>query len=169
MEQLELDLSRITKIAKQKEDENFDFRIFLKGLDFDKVDEIVHGLDVEIREKIDCRLCGNCCKILQPGVSDAEIDTLSHIDKLSKDEFISRFVEKDEFDGENFLKDTPCKYLDDKICTIYPNRPENCRSYPYTHKDEFISRTLGVIDNYAICPIVFNLFEQLKSALNYHY
>jgi Fe-S-cluster containining protein len=167
MKRIELDLEKISRLGEQNEKENYDFRSFLKGEDFEWIDEIVHRLDEEIRSQIDCKKCGNCCKSLRPCVTDSEIDILSGIDNLKQDDFVAKFVEIDNFEGIKYLKDTPCKYLDDKICSIYTNRPEDCKSYPHTQKAEFTTRTLGMIENYGICPIVFNLFEQLKEELNY--
>lgn len=167
MKQLELDIEKIAIIGEQKEEENYNFRAFLKGLDFEHVDKIVHRIDKDVRTQIDCKKCGNCCKTLRPCVTDSEIETLSQIDNLIQHEFQSRFVEIDDFEEIKYLKDTPCKYLVDKSCSIYTNRPEDCKSYPHTQKDEFITRTLGLIENFGICPIVFNLFEQLKQELDF--
>ena len=167
--ELELDLNVIKRLSKEREDENFDFRAFLKGQSSDEVDEIVHQLHHEIVAQIDCTKCGNCCKFLKPSVTDKEIKRLSKIDGISAEDFEKKFVELDTFDQIKYLKDTPCKYLHDKKCTIYPDRPEECRSYPHTHKDGFIFRLFGVINNYEICPIVFNLYEQLKMQLGYRY
>lgn len=167
MKQLELNIEKIAIIGEQKEEENFDFRVFLKGLDFEQVDKIVHRIDKEVRIQIDCEKCGNCCKLLRPCVTDSEIDRLSQIDNLTQHDFVNRFVEIDNLEGIKYLKDTPCKYLDDKSCSIYTNRPEDCKSYPHTQKEKFITRTFGMIENYGICPIVFNLFEQLKQELDY--
>jgi Fe-S-cluster containining protein len=80
---------------------------------------------------------------------------------------VSRFVEKDKFEDTKYLKDSPCKYLVDKVCMIYVDRPEDCKSYPHTHKRNFISRTLGMIENYGICPIVYNVYENLKVELRF--
>ncbi|MBN2174980.1 MAG: YkgJ family cysteine cluster protein [Bacteroidales bacterium] len=167
MKQPEIDIEKIALLGEQKEKENFDFRTFLKGHDFKRIDKIVHRLDKEIRSQINCKDCGNCCKSLRPCVTNLEIDTLSKIDNLTQHDFVSGFVEIDNFEQIKYLKDTPCKYLNDKLCSIYTNRPEDCKSYPHTQKTEFITRTLGMIDNYGICPIVFNLFEQLKEELNF--
>jgi Fe-S-cluster containining protein len=166
---LELNIENIRLIAKRKEDENYEFRIFLKGQDSAKIDKIVHRLNEVIVEQIDCKKCGNCCKTLSPCISDSEIDILSQLDNLSRNDFVTRFVEKDKFEDSKFLKDSPCKYLRDKECIIYANRPEDCNSYPHTHKRNFISRTLGIIENYGICPIVYNVFENLKVELRFEY
>jgi len=169
MKQLELNIDKIALIGEQKEEENFNFRIFLKGQDFKSVDRIVHRINKQITSQIDCQKCGNCCKLLRPCLTEAEIEELSRIDNLTQPDFVTRFVETDNFEGTKYLKDAPCKYLKDKTCSIYTNRPEDCKSYPHTQKSEFITRTLGMIDNYGICPIVFNLFEQLKEELGYKY
>ena len=167
VKQLELNIENIALVGEQKEEENFDFRIFLKGQDFKSIDTIVHRINKQITSQIDCEKCGNCCKSLRPWLTESEIDKLSRIDNLAQPAFLTKFVEIDNFDGIKYLKDTPCKYLKDKTCSIYTNRPEDCKSYPHTQKSEFITRTLGMIDNYGICPIVFNLFERLKEELGY--
>jgi Fe-S-cluster containining protein len=162
---LELNLNKIRLISESKEEENFAFRSYLKGLDSGWVDNIVHRLNDEISAQIDCRKCGNCCLTLRPCVTDSEIGRLAKIDRLNKDEYIANHVEKDDEDDLQYLKEMPCKYLEEKVCTIYYGRPEDCRSYPHTHKADFTSRTLGIIDNYAICPIVFNVYEYLKQEI----
>jgi uncharacterized protein len=163
----ETNLEKIRKIAEQKEAENARFRSFLKGRDDEEVDEKVKWLHGEITGKIDCTQCGNCCNHLQPDLEDYEIDKLADIDNISRDEFVKNFTEKGEFENEIYLKTIPCKYLKDKKCSIYPDRPHTCKSYPHTHKPDFISRTFFMIHNYSICPIVFNVIEELKKELRF--
>ena len=62
---METDLVRIQKIAKEKEDENWYFRTFLKGYEGKNLDSIVHRLFKKISDEIDCTTCGNCCKKIQ--------------------------------------------------------------------------------------------------------
>jgi len=45
---LETDLLKIKQFAAKRENENFHFRVFIKGKDGDKIDEIVHQLHKEI-------------------------------------------------------------------------------------------------------------------------
>jgi len=157
-----MDIEKIERISQKKENENFRFRGFLKGQDNEKIDRIVSRLHKDISGLIDCTTCGNCCMKLKPCVTDAEIKRLSVIDSVSLENFRVNFIKKDDFENVQCLKDVPCKYLLDKKCRIYADRPAECKSYPHTHLPDFNSRTLGVIENTAICPIVFNLFEQLK-------
>jgi Fe-S-cluster containining protein len=59
----------------------------------------------------------------------------------------------------------PCPMLNEKLCSIYEDRPGVCRSFPHLEQPEFTSRLIGVIDNVAVCPIAFNAFEELKAKL----
>ena len=162
MSPLETSLEKISRSGLKNEKENFKFRAFLKMQDSDEVDRIVHRINKEVTDQIDCTACANCCIKLHTYLSDSEIDKLAEIENLSRDDFMAANTEEDDpLDGP-YLKEIPCKYLKDKKCTIYEDRPEECRSYPNTHKDEFSSRTFGMISNYEICPIVFNVYERLK-------
>jgi uncharacterized protein len=167
MKPLELNVEKIAKISEQKEDENYNFRSFLKVQDSKKTDQIVHQLNKVIEAQIDCTLCGNCCKSLRPGVTDSEIDCLSGIDNISREDFIANFIDQDDVENIKYLKDAPCKYLAGTKCSIYAQRPSDCSSYPHIHKDGFTSRTFIMIENYGICPIVFNVFENLKIELGF--
>lgn len=164
---IETDLSKIEKLSIQKENENFKFRAFLRGLDPSEVDRVVHRLNRKVSRAIDCTECGNCCHSLVPGVTEVEITRLAALDNITKEEFDSRHLEDDKFAGTKFLKAIPCRYLEGKICSIYDMRPNECRSYPHLHKKGFVYRTLSVISNYGICPIVFNVMENLKIETNF--
>jgi hypothetical protein len=167
MTPIELDIEKIDYLSKRKEKENLRFRTFLKGQNDAKVDSIVHRLNKEVESQIDCTECGNCCKTLRPCVTNKEIETLIKIDKVSREYFIENFTERDDLEDIKYLKDTPCKYLSGKKCSIYDVRPMDCISYPNIHKSSFNSRTLGMIENYGICPIVFNVLERLKIEFNF--
>lgn len=161
------DLKKIEELAGIRENENFEFRTFLKGKDSDKIDEIVHRLNVEISNQIDCTACGNCCVKLTPCINKQDIAKISNRLSPKPEQIKLDYIEIIE--GEQYFNNLPCSFLKDKKCTIYDDRPEECSEFPYLHKKRFVSRLWGVIDNYAICPIVFNVFEALKTKLNYKY
>lgn len=162
---IELNLEKIKKLGRVREDENFDFRAFLKQQDPERVDKIVHRLNREVSEQIDCTTCGNCCMKLKPLVTDHDIDRLSTRLNLPGEQIKKDYTETEE--GEQQFKHLPCCFLKEKKCTVYENRPDDCRSYPHLHKDHFTSRLFQVIANYSICPIVFNVYERLKSELRF--
>jgi Fe-S-cluster containining protein len=162
---METDINKIKKLAKGKEDENWRFRTFLKAYDIKNLDSIFHKLFKQISEEIDCTTCGNCCKEIKPSVKKIDIEKLSKSLNITTDKFITNYVEKDE-DGENVLKQIPCPFLSENKCTQYGSRPVDCASYPHLHKKDFVFRLVGVVNNYSICPIVFNVYEALKTKLN---
>ncbi len=166
---IELDLNIIKRNSEIREAENLKFRSFLKGQDSDQVDQIVHELYEEVIEHIDCTKCANCCIELETCFQKEELEQLTKHLNIDKKEFIRQSTkpvqlgEKDKY----FLNSVPCQFLTDKKCTIYELRPEECNSYPYLHKDDFNSRLFGVIENYEICPIVYNVYELLKQKMNF--
>lgn len=60
--------------AKKKRDENYEFRIFLKGnADDKKLDEQFHRLHKELFAGYDCSRCRNCCKMYHRSIPEADI------------------------------------------------------------------------------------------------
>jgi uncharacterized protein len=162
------DLTQIKKIAAKKEDENWAYRAYLKSLSVptEEIDAIVHHILAEVTAQIDCIQCGNCCKKIRPTLDDEDIIIFAVGLKMSVDEFRNQYLSVDE-DAPSVIifNDLPCPFLVNLRCGNYPNRPKECQSYPHLHKPEFTSRSISVLMNYEICPIVFNVFEQLKKVL----
>ena len=166
---IELDLNIIKENAKIKEDQNYRFRSYLKGQDPNSIDKIVHKLYEDVLKNVDCTECGNCCIELETCFHTEEIERLTSELHIDKEGFITNSLKPDSFGDKDkfFLISKPCQFLKDKKCTIYSLRPEECNSYPYLHKDNFTSRLLGVLENYEVCPIVYNVYELLKQKLNF--
>jgi hypothetical protein len=166
---IELDLKVIKRNSEQREGENLRFRSYLKGEDSENIDKIVHRLYENVLDHIDCTECGNCCVELETCFQKTEIEHLCKFLDIDKDKFIEKNTKTSEFEEKDtfVLKSKPCLFLENKKCTIYSHRPEQCSSYPYLHKDDFNSRLFGVLENYGICPIVYNVVELLKHELNY--
>lgn len=164
---LELDLERIKFLAEQKEEKNWGFRSFLKFEDDRKIDRIVHRLYHEISQNIDCTQCGCCCKELKPSLAKKEIKLLANFINMPEDKFMEHYTEFDATEKKLRLKETPCSFLKDNQCTVYECRPADCRSFPHLHKREFTTRLINVLQSYSICPIVFNVYEQLKNEMRF--
>ena len=165
---IETDLDVIKRLAEKRFEANCEFRSFLKGLDIEieDLDSIVHKIYFEISKQIDCTRCANCCKHVTPTLDDDDISRFSKSLSMNKNEFTAKFLTRDEDidDGLTFCS-LPCPFLKNNLCSNYDNRPKDCESYPHLHKDDFVFRLWGVIDNYGTCPIVFNVYEKLKSEL----
>ncbi len=161
---METDLIKIKIQAQEKEGENWSFRAFLKNYDATNLDSIAHKLFEQVSEAIECASCGNCCSEIQPILGDNDINKLAKSLNIKPAQFIIDYVEKDG-DGDDVLKQKPCPFLNDNRCAKYDSRPNDCVSYPHLHKKDFVSRLVGVVNNYSICPIVFNVYEALKGRL----
>ena len=99
---METDLNKIASLSKFNQDENWEFRTFLKGFDAKEIDSIVHEIYQQVSSKIDCISCGNCCKIIQPVLNDKDIDQLSKSLKINTETFKERYLDKDESDKNIF-------------------------------------------------------------------
>lgn len=151
---------KLKKAYKKVEEENWMMRTFLKGQDPDEVDRIVNKLHEEIFDGFDCVACSNCCKEVAPILETHEIKAVSAKVGVTAAELKNKYLVKTE-DGY-MIKQKTCPFLTGNGCSIYDCRPENCRKYPYTQKDEIVSRLANLVANCAVCPIVYEIFERLK-------
>jgi Fe-S-cluster containining protein len=156
--------SQMAPVLKDKVIENIFFKKFLRDIPSAVVDEKIHRLQQEVSAQIDCLQCANCCKRLEPGIEEHEIEDLAHAKQESPEIFKQNYV---AYDGEAlFLKTKPCMFLNGCACTVYEQRPAACAGYPHLdQKDMKFRRTLW--ENYSICPIVFNTLEILKAELDF--
>ena len=164
---METDIDRIKKLSEEKEDENWEFRTFLKmgEVSSKKVDSTVHRLYKEISSQIDCEACGNCCKEILPILNQKDMGRLSRGMEISVDQLKEQYLIEDEERGKYSFNKTPCPFLENNLCAQYAHRPGECVSYPHLQKKDFIFKTIGMIGNCSVCPIVFNVYEGLKREL----
>ncbi len=167
---MEVELDKIRKLSKKREEENWQFRSFLKSCDIkpEKIDAIVNRLYRKISSQIDCRNCANCCRELQPELENQDITNLAEGLGIATAQLKEQYLAIDKDSGEYTFNKKPCPFLRSNLCSCYPFRPEACSSYPHLHKPDFISRLINVIGNYSVCPIVFNTYELLKDELLPH-
>ena len=158
--QMEIDLFRIRELSQEHDDENWEFRSWLKQNAPDNIDGVVKALSQKYFALIDCTQCANCCRSLQTEFNKSELHTIAKTLGQSIEAFEKQFMTEG-------VVNPPCPMLDGKLCSIYENRPEVCRSYPHLEQPHFTSRLMGVIDNVAVCPIAFNAYEELKTKLRW--
>lgn len=158
------DIPLIRRYSRHNAAADYAFRTFVK----DRLNLSNVELDAAVREttdavwaQIDCTTCGNCCRTLQIVVDDSDIARLSRRLGLTLKAFAQRYVRVAE-DRVKHLP-TPCPFLDpDNRCTVYEDRPQSCRDFPYLHDAGFRKRSLTMLENTAVCPIVFNVWQALK-------
>lgn len=148
--------------AKEVEEENWLFRSFLKGQDPEEVDEAVHYLHEKLFAQTDCTACFNCCKNLSPVFTKKELKRISSFLNLTEAQFVEQYLCQNE-NGEWLSKSRTCTFLTTKGCSIKEVMPETCRDYPHTHKLGFVARSTIMINNISICPVVYEIFAELKN------
>jgi hypothetical protein len=172
--------TNVQALAAQAEDANLRLRQYLKQQDHfsdEQVDQLVREITDRVWASIDCTTCANCCKELQIGLTDAEAQRLAGHFGLTTEAFCQQYLEavedqedapeKGEADIRWHVRGKPCAFLKDDCCTVYEDRPGQCRKYPYLHEPDFSSRTLAMVERTFTCPIAFRVFEELQAELSF--
>ncbi|MGA8676096.1 MAG: YkgJ family cysteine cluster protein [Candidatus Acidiferrales bacterium] len=121
---IEIDLSRIQQLSQEHDEENWQFRSWLKQYAPDNIDGLVKTLSQKYFALIDCMQCANCCRSLHVEFKKSELHVIAKTLGQSKEAFQKRFMSGGEVNP-------PCPMLNGKLCSIYENRPDVCRSYPH--------------------------------------
>lgn len=159
------DLPLIRRYSRHNEAEDYRFGAFVKhhlNLSNDELDTMVRDTTDGVWDQIDCTTCGHCCRSLQIVVDDKDIQRLATRLSLTLKQFTKRYVQVAEDRTKHFASSS-CPFLGaDNCCSVYEDRPQACRDFPYLHAERFRQRTLTMIENTAVCPIVFNVWQALK-------
>ncbi len=116
-------------------------------------------------EKVDCLSCGNCCKGYSPRFKTPDIKRISKALGLRESVFIDKYLTIDQ-EGDYVLISKPCPFLgDNNFCSIYEDRPSDCKRFPYTDEDVFIKRQVLTLKNSSFCPAVYFVLEKLTAQL----
>ncbi len=139
---------------------------FLKKLKKKKsknLDDIIHTLHVDAFTGFSCLDCANCCNTIGPRLIQKDIERLAKHLKMKEAEFIEQYVEADE-DDDYVFREHPCPFLlPDNYCMVYENRPKACREYPHTDRKRFYQILQLSHKNCETCPVVYEIFEELKT------
>jgi len=85
-----------------------------------------------------CSECGECCKLFLINLTEEEYKSKEFKTQFDKFDFIGDFNLAEEC-GANILKQDSkgcCIYLKKGKCSIHQKRPESCREFFCTSKDE---------------------------------
>lgn len=167
-DQIIREIKLIERYSRHNEDEDFRFRNFYKyhlNLSNSNLDAVVQEITDEVWKQIDCTTCANCCKTLQVIIDDKDISRLAVRLGMTVSQFSHRYV-RTAADGLKHFASMPCPFLDaNNLCSVYEDRPQACRDYPFLYNKDFRDRSLTMIENTAVCPIVFNVWKSLKQRL----
>lgn len=146
--------------------ENEAFRNYLNNRDGLRIDELVFQLNEQIAPQIDCTQCGACCNQLMVNITEAEAAATASFLNQSLESFKQQYVEQGWSD-KMIMNAIPCHFLKDCSCTIYEKRFTECRAFPNLDQPNFKSRLFATLIHYGMCPIIYNVIEELKIATGF--
>lgn len=156
--------NRVREAAEKQEEENWMFRTFLKMCaDEKELDKQFKRLHEEIFSQYDCSKCRNCCREYTIEIPKKDLEKIAKKLEMSKSLVISTFLKK-EPKNENYLtQGDSCAFLNQEgACILGHCKPEACRDYPFTNQPGRMGSLMDIVQNTAICPIVFEIYERLK-------
>lgn len=140
------------------------YRQYLQRADKNSVLKQLPDLNEEAFSQVDCLKCANCCKNFSPRFKTPDVKRIAKLLRLKESVFIETYLKVDE-EGDYVVKSTPCPFLGaDNYCSIYEDRPSDCRRFPYTDEDVFIKRQTLTLKNTSFCPITYYVIEKLIAA-----
>ena len=161
----EIDIGKYHQLALQKQKEHRKFLATLKKKAPKNLDKIVQEVHTEVFREIDCTKCANCCKILGPLFTEADIIRIAKHFRMRLPVFEDMYLRVDE-DNDKVFKSMPCPFLgEDNLCSIYDIRPKACREFPHTDRKKIYQINHLTIQNTLICPAVYLFVEKLQERL----
>lgn len=143
-----------------KENQKAYKRMLEKG-NYNKMLKALPDLHEETFSNIDCLQCANCCKNYSPRFKTPDIKRISKLLRMKEGDFVETYLRLDE-DNDYVVKQSPCPFLaNDNTCTIYDDRPSDCRRYPYTDEDVLLDRVQLTLKNATVCPATYTVLEKL--------
>lgn len=161
----EIDIGKYHQLALQKQKEHRKFLATLKKKAPKNLDKIVQEVHTEVFREIDCTKCANCCKVLGPLFTEADISRIAKHFRMRLPVFEDMYLRVDE-DNDKVFKSMPCPFLgEDNLCSIYDIRPKACREFPHTDRKKIYQINHLTIQNTLICPAVCLFVEKLQERL----
>lgn len=156
------------KLKSRSEGKKKQFRLIVEKINKIKgrdVDSLFQKLHVRFSRETNCTSCANCCKVLGPRLTYIDVKRLASSLKTGTSGIFEKYVSTDE-DGDYVFKSMPCPFLqEDNHCRVYDARPRACRDYPHTDQKNIGAIMSICLQNTAICPVVFRIFEALGNEL----
>jgi Fe-S-cluster containining protein len=114
----------------------------------------------EIHEQIDCRECGECCRVGEVELAERDVEKLARFLRITAKAFVDEYT----FEGKLKRTGSGCVFLSSNECTVYEARPGNCERFPHLLRGagSIQSRMWEFVDRATYCPIVYNWMETVK-------
>ncbi|WP_394927129.1 YkgJ family cysteine cluster protein [uncultured Robinsoniella sp.] len=157
--------------SEKKEDENIEFRTFLKCNAGERaLDEQFKRLHNELFAIYDCSRCRNCCKMYHGSIPAEDLEKDAEHLEITKEEFVDFYLVKNEIENTYETRHKPCDFLNkDGSCKLGKSKPDSCKKYPYTDQPGRLHSLYTVLEAVAVCPVAFEIYERLKKEYGFRY
>ena len=89
---------------------------------------------------------------------------------LTKEQFVERYLIKNEVEDTYETKNKPCDFLqDDGNCKLGECRPESCKNYPYTDQPDRLHSLYSMLNAVEVCPVAYEIYERLKKEYGFRF
>ena len=157
------DLVQIRRMGEKNREENLRFRKWIKSHNY--VERQFRKVADQVQDAIDCRQCGECCRVTEVQLVERDVEHMSRFLRLRPQEFLKQYTTEDK-DGKLILQrnEGGCVFLSGNECTVYEARPGNCEKFPHLMRGagSLESRMWDFVDRATYCPIVYNWMEEVK-------
>lgn len=157
----------LTKHALEYQQMKKPLNAFLKKFD----EKTVTGINAMVDEasdaawkEVECLSCANCCKVMTPTFTKADLKRISKHLRMSEKDFYTKWLETDKKNGDKVNRIQPCQFLDlkDNKCSIYEVRPEDCAKFPHFKRKPFGDFNHIHTQNIEYCPATLKFITHLK-------
>jgi Fe-S-cluster containining protein len=147
---------------------------FLKKFDKQYIPKVQRHIDVASEEtwnEVDCLACANCCKVMTPTFTAADLKRISAHFGMTEKAFFEKWLEKDPDNGDRVNRIQPCQFLDMKTnkCSIYAIRPEDCAKFPHFKRKPFADFNHIHQQNIQYCPATLLFISKMKDRIETEY
>lgn len=83
--------------------------------------------------------------------------------RMTEEEFIKRYLDSNSATETYETIHMPCDFLrENRECLLVDCKPYNCVKYSYTDQPERLYNLYSVLEAVEVCPVAFEIYEQLK-------
>ena len=157
----------LKKLKKKFETNRKSFRNFITRTENnppENLDTTMNNLEKEVWQEVSCLSCANCCKVMSPTYTNADIKRISaHLNMRPKD-FKEKWLYREEKNNDWMNRSQPCQFLDLKtnMCSVYEVRPADCADFPHFHKRPAKDYFYIHKQNIEYCPATMLMIEKMK-------
>ncbi|MBK7764058.1 MAG: YkgJ family cysteine cluster protein [Bacteroidetes bacterium] len=132
------------------------------------INAMVEEANDETWKEVECLSCANCCKVMTPTFTKADLKRISKHFRMSEKDFYNKWLETDKKNGDKVNRIQPCQFLnvEDNKCSIYEIRPEDCAKFPHFKRKPFADYSYIHIQNIEYCPATLKFINKLQEKID---